>query len=171
MKEGQFYEKIIAKLGELFTEKAGNVYLERTAYKSFSDTLKSVIPRGHEIIFNFLKVREARPDVTGFIKAKYDSKDFVVVEVKLNTLKLDDIYQIRKYADLFNARFAFLVSLKPIPEEIKRLVINVPQIIQSANWRQTILLARFDFANYQFIEWYPKNPFEENFRWQDYQIA
>ena len=119
-KERDYYEKIKSKLEELLRDKTGNVYLEQTADKSFSDTLKSVIPRSHEIIFSFLKVRETRPDITGYITNKHGSDHFIVAEIKLNSLKLEDIYQLRKYADLFNARFAFLISLQPVPEEIKR---------------------------------------------------
>ena len=50
------------------------------------------------ITFYFLK--EAAPDITGFIRKQY-ATEFVVVEIKRNTIKLDDIYQTRKYAELF----------------------------------------------------------------------
>ena len=166
-KERDFYKPIKAKLEERLQEKAVNVYLEQTADTNFSETLKSAIPHGHEIIFNFL--RSSRPDMTGYLTNKYGSKDFIIAEIKLDSLKLEDIYQLRRYADLFNAQFAFLVSPQPILEELKRLVSAVPQVLTSANWRQVFVLIRFDSEKDELTEWFPKNPFAEDFRWQNYQ--
>ena len=69
--------------------------------RTFSNRLKSQIPQHRDLIFNFL--REAAPDITGFIRKEY-STDFVVVDVKNAVIKLDDIYQTRKYAELFDAK-------------------------------------------------------------------
>jgi hypothetical protein len=62
------------------------VHLEITENRVFSNTLKEQIPSGKEIIFNFL--REAPPDITGFIKGELQS-DFIVVEVKNEIIKLE----------------------------------------------------------------------------------
>lgn len=168
-KERDYYEPVKFKLEERLREKAVNVYLEQTADTNFSETLKSAIPHGHEIIFNFL--RTSRPDITGYLTDKYGSKHFIVAEIKLDSLKLEDIYQLRRYADLFNAQFALLVSPQPVPEELKRLANTVHQVLHSANWRQVFLLVQFDSGKNEFTEWFPTNPFEEEFRWQDYQAG
>jgi hypothetical protein len=48
---------------------------------------------------------EAPPDLTGFVKKdSTSSREFLVVEVKAQTIRLGDIYQTRKYAELFDAR-------------------------------------------------------------------
>ena len=52
-------------------------------------------------------LREAAPDITGFIRAQY-SVDFLVCEIKNEALKLDDVYQTRKYAELFDAKYCVL---------------------------------------------------------------
>jgi len=168
LKERDFYEQIKFNLEKLFKEKADNIYFELTADKSFSDVLKSAIPKGHDIIFNFLKTKEARPDITGFIKTRF-GYEFIVAELKTTTLKLNDIYQLRKYADLLNARFGFLISLHPIPEEIKRLTSKVSQILHSGNWRQRIIIAYFNPKSDNLVGWYPHNPFEEDFLWQEFK--
>src|SRR5262245_10827053 len=86
----------------------------------FCDTLKATIPSGHDIIFNLL--RSSRPDMTGYLTDKFGSKSFMIVKIKLDFLRLEHIYRHRRYTDLFNAPLASLVSLQPIPEELKRLV-------------------------------------------------
>ena len=47
--------------------------------------------------------------------------EFIIVEVKYDKIELGDIYQAKRYADLFSANYSFLLSYKPIPEKIKRL--------------------------------------------------
>jgi hypothetical protein len=68
-KERDYYEPIKFQLEKRLREKTGNVYLEQTADKNFSEPLKSAIPRGHEIIFSFLG--SSRPDMTGYLTNKY----------------------------------------------------------------------------------------------------
>src|SRR5574341_1944158 len=117
--EREYYAPIKSRLEERLREKAVHAYLELTADTNFSEILKSAIPRGHEIIFNFL--RSSRPDIAGYLTDKYGGKHFIIAEIKLGSHKLEDIYQLRRYADLFTAQFAFLLSPQPVPEELKRL--------------------------------------------------
>lgn len=163
--EKEYYSLVKTSIEELLKTKTANVYLEITANKKFSDRLKNEIPSGRDIIFNFLK--QAAPDISGFIKAEYSS-DFIVIEFKKDKIKLDDIYQTKKYRDLFNAKFAFLISLKSIPEELRRLdkAIN-NQLLQSGlSYFQAFVLARFDPKQNRFLEWYPENPFEKGIYWK-----
>ncbi len=156
-KEEEYYKDIKDKLEELLKTKSTNIYLEITANKKFSDKLKNKIRPERNIIFNFLK--SVRPDITGFIK---DSSDFIVIEFKQKRIKLDDIYQTKKYRELFNAKFTFLISLEPIPTEIKRLdkAMNNQLLQGSVHWTFDFVLAQFDRQEKKFVEWYPKNPFE-----------
>ena len=163
--EEKYYDLIKEKLTELFKEKGANVYLEVTANKTFSEQLKSKIPSGREIIFLFL--RKAAPDITGFIKGSA-LPGFVVVEVKRNKIDLDDIYQLKKYADLFDAKFAFLFSFKPIPEEIKRISRNPLFLLSKlrSDIYQAFTLAHFDEQACKFVEWFEKDPFSESIYWK-----
>lgn len=156
-KEKEYYETIKTKLEELLKRRFVNFHLEITANKRFSNRLKAEINPNRNIIFNFL--REASPDITGFIKEKYSS-DFIVVEIKAGAIKLDDIYQTRKYAQLFNAKYALLISTQEIPEEIKRLAKVTHSLLSSGYGYERINLAHFDTEKEKLSGWFEKNPFE-----------
>lgn len=158
--EKEYYETIKTKLEELISTRCSNIHLEITANKKFTNKLKAeVSPHGHrDIIFHFL--REAAPDITGFLKGQY-SPDFIVVEVKNEEIKLDDIYQTKKYAQLFNAKHAFLISTKEIPEEIKRLSQVVHPLLSSGYGYERLTLVHFDTEKGNFTEWFEKHPFEK----------
>jgi len=157
-KEKQLYEVIKEKLEEILKVKFNDFYLEITADTGFSNKLKSEIPRGREIIFNFLK--KARPDITGFVKENSFSY-FIVIEVKNTSIELDDIYQTKKYAQLFGAKYALLISTNEIPEEIKRLDKTIyPHLLSGGYGYERIVLVHFDINRKEFVEWYEKNPFK-----------
>jgi hypothetical protein len=136
--------------------KAIEIHLEITANKRFSNKLKAQIPSNRDLIFHFLK--EAAPDITGFIAVPYTAY-FLVVEFKNEQLKLDDIYQTRKYAELFDARYALLVGTEEIPEEIKRLCKVVPFLLTRPNSYKPVTLVRYDETTNSLVDWYPENPF------------
>ena len=123
MSEKDYYKPIKETLEKLFRSKIKGdiVYLEITAYGNFSNELKRSIPNNLNIIFTFLKGKEFAPDITGFVKKEYYS-EFIVVEVKDEPIKLDHLYQIKKYAELLNAKYALLISTHEIPEEIKTVI-------------------------------------------------
>ncbi len=161
--EKEYYPLIKTKIEELLNAKVSSVYLETTAHKKFTDKLKNQIRPERNIIFNFLK--NVRPDITGFIK---DSSDFIVIEFKKKKIELDDIYQTKKYRELFNAKFTFLISLEPIPTEIKRLdkTMNDQLLKAGLHWTFVFVLVQFDGQQGDFIEWYPENPFEKDVYWK-----
>ena len=158
-REKAYYEPIKTKLEELIKTKFSNFHLEITADKKFSNKLKAEIsPHRHkDIIFRFLN--EAAPDITGFIRGEY-STDFIVVEIKNEEIKIDHIYQTRKYAELFNAKYALLISTKEIPEEIKRLSRVVYSLLSGGYSYEKTTLVYFDAERRDFVEWFEKNPFE-----------
>lgn len=161
MKEKNYYEVIKKELEKLFKDKEKGVYLEITADK-FSNKIKKQIPDGRDIIFSFLGKKGARPDITGFIKRK---KDFVVVEIKDKEINLDHICQLKKYAILFGAKFAFLISIKEIPQEIKKLSKATIYLL----WNQSfpnLTLVHFDKDTNKFAEFFEENPFEKESYWR-----
>ena len=152
--ERETYPHIKSWLEEQLKTRFTDFYLEITADRKFSNTLKQQIDRNRDLIFNFLK--EAAPDITGFVKGDY-SKEFIVVEIKNKPIKLEDIYQTRKYAELFDARYALLVSTKEIPEEITRLSKVVFSLLSLPAYKQLTLVYLGD--NAKNIVWFPNNPF------------
>jgi len=161
--EKEYYPLIKTQIEELLNTRISGVYLEITATRKFSDSLKSQIPPQRDIIFTFLK--KAPPDITGFIK---DTSDFIVIEFKKKRIELDDIYQTKKYRELFNTKFTFLISLQPIPTEIKRLdkAMNNQLLQAGLYWAFAFVLAQFDGQEKKFVEWYPENPFENDIYWK-----
>ena len=157
-KERDYYEPIKKKLENLLSKKTDQFHLEITADKRFSNKLKAEINKyGHrDIIFPFLK--DAAPDITGFITEESSSR-VVVVEIKNEYIKIDDIYQTKKYAELFAAKYALLVSTKEIPEEIKRLSRGVYQLLSGGYGYDKIILVQYDPEKNDFVEWFEKNPF------------
>lgn len=163
-KEEEYYEIIKEKLNDLFKKKGVNVYLEITARGMFSNKLKSKIPQGREVVFLFLK--KVAPDITGFVEGSV-LPGFVVVEVKGSKIELEDIYQLKKYSDLFEARFAFLISLKPVPEEIKRLEKAAYILTKlKGSIYQAFVLAQFNEHTSEFVEWFDKDPFSKSIYWK-----
>lgn len=162
-KEESYYPLVKQKFVELFEAKGCEIYLEITANKTFSNKIKGKIPDHRQIIFSFL--RNVAPDITGFIE-KGSLTDFVVFEIKNEQIKLDHIYQTRKYAELFNAKFAFLVSTKEIPEEIKRLSKVIHPLLYSQSIYQDRTLVRFDKETELLEDWYPENPFQKEHYWR-----
>ena len=166
-KESEYYSLVHAHLMEKFVQKFGNCFLEITAGGHFSEELKSRIPRGREIIFSFLRPRGISPDLTGFIEQKY-SNDFITVEIKSDKIKLQDVYQAKMYADLFNSKYPFLLSTTPIPYEIKNLSKTVVYDLLHKGLR----LAQFSIHRKNLVSterlvctilphtWFPENPFE-----------
>lgn len=161
MGEKDYYEPVKKELERLFSQK-GQTYLEITADKPFSNKLKAEI-KNRDIIFSFLK--EARPDITGYYKKDY-STHFIVVEIKDEIIKLDHIFQTKKYAELLGAYFIFLVSTKEIPDEIKKLHHVIFSLLSMVYTYNRIVLCQYDETTNQIVDWYEKNPFEEESHWK-----
>ena len=161
MSEKDYYEPIKNEFEKLFKAN-GDIHLEITANKNFSNKLKEQISDSKHIIFYFLK--DIAPDISGFITKDYGS-EFIVIEVKDEILKLDHIYQVRKYAELFDAKFAFLVSTQEIPEEIKKLSKVVYSLL-SLPAHKKLILVQFDKDINEFIDWFDEIPFKNKYYWR-----
>jgi len=164
MSEANFYQPIKEQLEELFRNRGKQAYLEITATKGLSEKLKQKIPQNREIIFVFLK---KKPDLFGFVEGQYSS-DLITVEVKEKIGKLDDIYQAKLYKEVFDARYGFLITIEPIPEEIKRLCKNTYSILHSSvdSIYRFFVMVQFDKESGQFVDWFEKNPFVEEHYWK-----
>ena len=165
--ERELYEPIREYLAESFTQKFGNCFLEITAERVFSSTLKSVVR--HDIIFYFL--RKKAPDLVGFIARKQSEwvassapsivKDFITVEIKKDKIELKDIYQAKMYGDLFQAKYALLISPERIPEEIKRLDQNTYVTRRYMSGWYVHVGYWLSHANVIELNWLPCSPFQD----------
>lgn len=168
--ERELYESIRSHLKVCFVLKfEGNenfqqLYLNTTSDGKFPEEILSRIPQHEEIIFSFLKKKNS-PDLTGFIKlvsGGYADFQFITVEIKDSTVKLDDVYQAKRYADLFRAKYGFLISTKPIPTTIKRLCNRIPILYIAGTSYEKLKLAQFDIGQKKIVEksWFPESPFK-----------
>lgn len=81
---------------------------------------------------------------------------------------MDDIYQVKLYKEVFDAKYGFLITTKPIPEEIKRLCRNTFNILRSSgdDTYRFLAIGQYDKESGQFVDWFEKNPFEEEHYWK-----
>ena len=153
--ERGYYESVKNWLEQILKEKYASFHLEITADRQFSNVLQAQIDSNRDLIFAFLK--EAAPDITGFVKKDSSSmREFLVVEIKANPIKLDDIYQVRKYAELFDARYALLLSNWEIPEKIARLSRVVFPLLTLPAYKQVTLV---NWNGGGADTWFPECPF------------
>ena len=158
--EKELYDPVRQCLQAMFTEKFSNCHLEVTSNGRFSPKLKAAVPSGYEIIFHFLRGRVS-PDLTGYVEGEYGAKDFITVEIKGGTITLADVYQAKEYAELFGAKYSFIISPAPVPEEIKRLD-KVRYILSLFLLYHKLRIAEFDRSTNTIVEssWYPEPPFQ-----------
>src|SRR5262249_19284495 len=157
--EKQYYPRLKTLIEEALKSRFAEFHVEITASKNFTNKLKAQIPEHRNLIFHFL--REAPPDLTGFVKGEYNATDFLVAEFKKGRLRLDDVYQARKYAELFDAKYALLITTEEIPEELKRLSKVVYSLLHLSHWSRKFVIARFDEERDAFVEWFEEHPFLE----------
>jgi len=166
-RERDLYEPIKEYLTKSFTQKFGYCHLEITAEGVFSSTLKSVVR--HDIIFYFL--RKKAPDLAGFITRKQSEwvasfvpsivQDYITVEVKKDKITLEDIYQAKMYGDLFQAKYALLISPERIPEEIKRLDQNTYVTRRYMSGWYVHVGQWISSVNAIEQNWLPRSPFQD----------
>lgn len=159
--EESLYNGVKAGFERLFNNKFGNCHFEITAHGTFTAILKSKVPQSLNIIFSFLK--RNNPDVTGFFHTNLDTNEFVTIEVKKDSLTLDNVIQAKAYADLFLARYGILISTKQIPEELKRLhmangILNRQLSDKTSSYLFLAEWSRDKSAVFQGT-WYPQPPF------------
>jgi len=158
--EKELYEKVKIDLVSNFTSKFNNCFLEITSDGKFPEDILSKVGEYYDIIFSFLKKKNS-PDLTGFIKTD-NRTDFITVEIKNDTLTLEDVYQAKRYAELFQAKFGFLISTKPIPTALKRLCNKIQILFIAGTGYEKLKLATFDIEANKIVadSWFPESPFK-----------
>jgi len=138
--EEELYELIIYALKEKFSQ-LGECYLENTSRK-FSDKLKGHLEDYSLFILN---VEKMSPDLTGYLIKKdtySEAKYIIVAEVKLKpTLK--DIYQTKRYAEILNASYAFLISPNKLSPERRRFLLRRKEQITRFDTSKQVLIGQF----------------------------
>ena len=79
--------------------------------------------------------------------------------MKAQTIRLDDIYQTRKYAELFDARYAtsnIAIRDSRGDQEIVAGDISIPYLIAFSAYKQLTLV---QFGKDSRTDWFPDDPF------------
>lgn len=157
--EEALYEPILRDLRSHFKMK-GDCHLEITAKGRFSEQLKK---RLDDLSLYITKVELFKPDIMGYVESEhYELRGLVVVEVTSEKIKIKDILQARDYGSVFDAKFAFLISSEPLPEEIRRFYDKRYSLaVYQLAYYERVKIARFDESSQKIVDWYPKPPFEE----------
>ena|SRR5712692_3674135 len=152
IKEKDLYEPVRAALERSFTAIGKRTVSETAATKGLGETLNALIPPGRESLFRFVN---RKPDIVGYMETNLGNTIFTA-EVKRDSLTIWNIYQAKMYKELFGATFGFLISTEPIPEELKRLLRNIPIMLRSVGdyTFHFLALARFDLENGTFTDWF-----------------
>jgi hypothetical protein len=166
MAEAALYEPVMSCLQRSFVAVGKSVYLEIAATRGLSEKVRRVIPKGSEIVFGFL--RQHRPDIIGVIEGELVLNPLIVAEVKARSLTLEDVYQTKRYKELLGAKGGFLVTVHPIPEELRRLCAQNFDILRSASdgVYRFLAICQFDIVAGQFIDWFQQDPFQQAHFWK-----
>jgi len=132
-------------------------HLEITGHGRFSNELKKHFSK--ETLY-IIRVEGFYPDITGFLVSQYGA-ELITAEVKPERIKIKNVFQAKNQAEIFDAKYTFLASPKPIPEEIRRFAIDRPSILNYSDNRR-IAVAQFNEKTkhlqiyrefYRFLPW------------------
>jgi hypothetical protein len=132
--ERDFYKRSLEGLRSYL--KGKEVVLEVTA---FGGRLPAKMERALDSpVFFFLRTERHSPDIMGYVVEDESSLGFgilaeeernlVVAEVKDEPATVENFYQAKRYGEVFDAKYAFLISTNPLPEEIRRFISERPAV-------------------------------------------
>jgi len=150
-KEKDLYEPAKDALERAFASFGKRAVSETAASTGFGEQMKALVPSGSEILFRYMNLR---PDIVGFVEPALLPTMFTV-EVKLGSPTIRDVYQAKLYKEVFGATLGFLITTKPIPEELKRLFGIRQTILYSFDHYTFSLFAigQFETESGVFVDW------------------
>lgn len=151
-KEEELYMPIKKYLEQEFGDHSlEEYYVEITSNGRFS---KHLLERFKAIEWTQqLLPRKLMPDITGYTK----NAAIFVAEVKNKPLILEDIYQLRCYAELIDSRNSLLVSTHDFSAGDRRLLQRRDDLLRSSG-DKPISIGVFDEKTQVVDYWYPARP-------------
>jgi len=145
IKEEDLYEPIRTGLQHYLCRYLGNCVLENTS-RELTPTIRSSLD---DWALFYIEKDKQLPDLLGSYQTIEGKKRIITVEIKIDVKKIDDIYQAKKYAAVFNAEYAFLISSNEIPERMKRFLIKRKAAINFSYYKK-LIIATFNELNEEF---------------------
>ena len=134
-KENDMYPHVIAALKKYLLGKETHLEITATGAR-LSSKIEEVLD---EKAFFFIKTERASPDIMGYVIEDtslagfgilaWEERNRVVVEVKNEPVSVEDFYQAKRYGEVFDAKYAFLISNERIPEVVKRFLAARPAVL------------------------------------------
>lgn len=132
------------------------VHLEITCGGRFSSKLTDML-RAETAFLS----RRFAPDLTGFVR-EGNRRALVAIEVKRKDVGFNAIFQAKGYGDLLRAKFAFLISHKPLSPTIRQFLKERETLLYYGYPDVRVLyIGRFNLETKLIVEedWFPKSPF------------
>ena len=122
MNEKDLYQDVARALNKKFAS-LGKCYFEVTATGNFPPKLERKLDDYSLFIF---KEEKYSPDITGFVTKNetYGTEQKLIVAEVKKRIRLTNIYQTKRYAEILNAEYALLISPEPISERKRRFIIQ-----------------------------------------------
>ena len=152
MIESDLYNPIEHEMKNLLASYGcSEIHVEITATNRFSVFLKE---KFGEVLT--LLDKSFSPDLSGTYKKTSEKK--IIVEVKKDDIRIQNIYQTISYFELIDANIGILVSPNEIPIRIKKFLDRKPHLLQ--NKMRKIFIVTFNLRENKFLEnsWYPFQP-------------
>lgn len=162
-KEKRLYSGVRAALQSYFCPGSVDCVFEVTA-EGVSDELQGKLP--DEVLF-LLGSRELRPDILGRVKhpvgskAFYYNSFFVTAEVKDGTPTVNDLFQAKKYGEIYEAAISLLVSTQKPEERLLRLLKRKSVLLMLPMSMFSTYLCRFSPKDETIDWWFPQQPRRE----------
>jgi len=159
-KEKRLYSAVRDALHSYFSPGSLDCIFEVTA-EGVSDVLQGKLQ--DEVLF-LLGSRELRPDILGHVEHPIESKAFyyhsffVTAEVKDGTPTVNDLFQAKKYGEIYEAAISLLVSTQKPEERLLRLLKRKSVLLHLPMSMFSAYLCRFLAKDGTIDWWFPEHP-------------
>lgn len=160
--ERELYQPVRKALEKYFCEEAEECFFEVTADKVGERVEEKL---ADEVLF-LIRKREFRPDIMGYVRVPiglgifFFSEFRVVVEVKDGKPSVNDLFQVKKYGELYDAAISILVSTDKPEQRFLRLLERKPTLLSLPMGGYSAFITRFLKDKCDFDWWYPRPPRE-----------
>jgi len=158
--ENMLYMGVRKALTSYFSDGSERCLFDVAAY-GVSNELLQELP--DEILF-LLGNRELRPDILGRVeyplqdKPFYYSRFFVTAEVKDGPPTINDLFQAKKYGEIYEAAISLLVATEKPEERLLRLLKRKSVLLHLPMSMFRVYLCRYSAEVQAFTWWFPEEP-------------
>jgi hypothetical protein len=130
LREKALYESIQALFEKKFRRFSPTIVITALGGEMSSTMAEVLDPRARD----FIRKERQTPDLMGFVVQSESQfglgvlsekvRNRIVIEVKRTSPRVPDLYQAKRYGEVFNAKYAYLVSPEPLSPEIREFIVN-----------------------------------------------